>query len=113
VSFQDVFDDKEIANFDKNFYKAGVMDWIQSQVLRIYNCSSLTLDLKTGKNTISQLLTGKLLIVEDVSQLILTGFTVGIPYNADETVSKLDRSVLSSFRIFGFIDKMGDKLRES
>ena len=68
------------------------MDWVQSQVLRIYNCSSLTLDLKTGTNTISQLLSGKLLIVEDVAQLTLTGFTVGIPYNVDKTVSKLDRS---------------------
>ncbi len=51
-----------MTNFDKYFYKSGVMDWVQSQVLRIYNCSTLNLDLKSGKNTISQLLAGKVLV---------------------------------------------------
>ena len=86
--FQEIFDDQDVTNFDKYFYKAGVMDWVQSQVLRIYNCSTLNVDLKTGKNTISQLLAQKMLIIEDVAQLILTSFTVGAPYNADDTVSR-------------------------
>jgi hypothetical protein len=65
------------------------MDWVQSQVLRIYNCSILTLNLKNGKDTISKLLAGKLLIVEDVEQLVLTGFTAGMPYSGDDTVSSI------------------------
>ena len=87
--FQEIFDDQDVTNFDKYFYKSGVMDWVQSQVLRIYNCSILTLNLKNGKDTISKLLAGKLLIVEDVEQLVLTGFTAGMPYSGDDTVSSI------------------------
>ena len=83
---QEIFDDQDVTNFDKNFYKAGVMDWVQSQVLRIFNCRTLNLDLKTGKNTISQLLARKVLIIEDINKLILTSFSVGVPYTNDDTV---------------------------
>ena len=83
---QEILDDRDITNFDKYFYKLGGIDWVKSQVLRIYNCTALTLDLETGKNTISQLLAGKMLIVEDIEHLIVTGFTVGVPITYDDTV---------------------------
>jgi hypothetical protein len=38
-----------------------------------------TLSLRNGKNTFSNLLKGKLLILENIQQLIMTAFTAGFP----------------------------------
>ena len=38
-----------------------------------------TLSLRNGKNTFSNLLKGKLLIIENVQQLLVTAFTAGVP----------------------------------
>jgi hypothetical protein len=53
-----------------------------------------TLSLRSGKNTFSNLLKGKLLIVENVQQLIMTAFSAGVPSVTTED------DVVSSCRIF-------------
>ncbi len=51
-----------------------------------------TLSLRNGKNTFSNLLKGKLLILENIQQLVMTAFTAGFPSvtTEDDVVSEIN-----------------------
>ena len=59
-------------NFDD-----AVEGWQKSEILQIANCSTLEVYLRKEEDSIADLMDGKMLIIENVTELKLNEFLVG------------------------------------
>ena len=61
--------------------------WEYSEILRIYECERLEVDLRiSGNDRVANLMKGKILILEDITELDIERFEVG-ETSDDGTVS--------------------------
>jgi len=51
--------------------------WYEAEILRIYDCKRLEMDLRVGRDTFADYMRDKILIVEDIEELDVFEFTVG------------------------------------
>ena len=70
-------------------HRDGDESWDYSEILRIYNCERLEVDLTiSGNQRIANLMKGKILIFEDIQELDIDRFDIG-ETNNDGTVSRI------------------------
>ena len=55
----------------------GFEGWHKSEILQIANCSTLEVYLRKEEDSIADLMDGKMLIIENVTELKLNEFLVG------------------------------------
>ena len=85
---QDSLKDSNVADFeDVN------ENWYKSEIFRIFNCTVLEVVLKKGKDGIADQMDGKLLLIEQIAELELTEFLVGVDPNIG------DRGRVNNFKI--------------
>ena len=88
-SKQDRFEDNDfVRQADDDHRDGGDDSWEYSEILRIYNCERLEVDLTiSGNDRIANLMKGKILILEDIQELDMDRFNIG-ETSDDGTVSK-------------------------
>ena len=70
-------------------HRDGDESWDYSEILRIYNCERLEVDLTiSGNQRIANLMKGKILIFENIQELDIDRFDIG-ETNNDGTVSRI------------------------
>ena len=68
-------------------HRDGDNSWEYSEILRIYECESLEVDLRiSGNDRVANLMKGIILILEDITELDIERFEVG-ETSDDGTVS--------------------------
>ena len=60
-----------------NYFDDTFEGWQKSEILLIANCSTLEVYLRKEENSIADLMDGKMLIIENVTELKLNEFLVG------------------------------------
>ena len=87
-SKQEKFNDYDFVTMaDDNHRTDGDDSWEFSEILRIYECERLEVDLRiSGNDRVANLMKGKILILEDITELDIERFEVG-ETSDDGTVS--------------------------
>ena len=55
--------------------------WQKSEILRIFNCSELSVSLRKNQDGIADKMNGKILLFENIAELRMNEFLVGVPTN--------------------------------
>ena len=78
-SKQEKFNDYDFVTMaDDNHRTDGDDSWEFSEILRIYECERLEVDLRiSGNDRVANLMKGKILILEDITELDIERFEVG------------------------------------
>ena len=87
-SKQEKFNDNDFVRMaDEDHRTDGDDSWEFSEILRIYECERLEVDLRiSGNDRVANLMKGKILILEDITELDVERFEVG-ETSDDGTVS--------------------------
>ena len=87
-SKQEKFNDNDFVRMaDEDHRTDGDDSWEFSEILRIYECERLEVDLRiSGNDRVANLMKGKILILEDITELDIERFEVG-ETSDDGTVS--------------------------
>ena len=79
ISWQEKFNDNDFVRMaDEDHRTDGDDSWEFSEILRIYECERLEVDLRiSGNDRVANLMKGKILILEDITELDVERFEVG------------------------------------
>ena len=87
ISKQEKFNDNDFVRMADEDHRDGDDSWEYSEILRIYECERLEVDLRiSGNDRVANLMKGKILILEDITELDIERFEVG-ETSDDGTVS--------------------------
>ena len=75
LDLQDLFEDDYVEDIE--YDQGDSTDWFQAEIFRIHGCKTLRLSLKSGRDTLADYFSEKLLIVEQIESLELEDFEVG------------------------------------
>lgn len=75
-SLQETFKDNFVDDIRDEF-RDDDDPWYEAEILRIYDCKRLEMDLRVGRDTFADYMRDKILIVEDIEELDVFEFTVG------------------------------------
>jgi len=71
----DLFEDDYVDDIE--YEQGDSTDWFRAEIFRIHGCKTLRLSLKSGRDTLADYFSQKLLIVEQIESLELEDFEVG------------------------------------
>ena len=78
ISKQEKFNDNDFVRMADEDHRDGDDSWEFSEILRIYECERLEVDLRiSGNDRVANLMKGKILILEDITELDIERFEVG------------------------------------
>ena len=75
LDLQDLFEDDYVEDIE--YDQGDSTDWFRAEIFRIHGCKTLRLSLKSGRDTLADYFSEKLLIVEQIESLELEDFEVG------------------------------------
>ena len=75
LDLQDLFEDDYVDDIE--YEQGDSTDWFRAEIFRIHGCKTLRLSLKSGRDTLADYFSEKLLIVEQIESLELEDFEVG------------------------------------
>ena len=83
TNFKGSFDDKLSGDYfydrDNNLYDTDKgIDWSLSELVWIHGCEEMTLDLDDDDNSIQKTIENSVLLVENMTELSITTFQVGL-----------------------------------